>query len=159
MLTKDRLKEIVIYDPETGLFTWRFNRSNKKAGEIAGCLSPLGYVLLRLEKKLYKAHRLAWLYVYGEWPNGDIDHINSVKSDNRIANIRDTTRAENKQNMVRAHKDNSCGTLGVTSHRDKFVAQITHEGRRIYIGIYKTIEQAHAAYIAKKREIHPMGML
>lgn len=159
MITQERLKDLLRYNSETGVFTWCKKRGNVKAGSVAGCVNGHGYQLIRLDKTLYKAHRLAWLYVYGEWPKADIDHINSMKSDNRIVNLRDVTRAENKQNLIVPYAGSSSGFLGVTPHKDGFVAQITVDGERIYLGKYDTAKSAQCAYIAAKRAMYPMGML
>src|SRR5436190_23425691 len=105
MLTQEKLKEVLDYDPETGLFTSRVSRGGRPASARAGCVTTKGYIKLSLCQKRYYAHRLAWLYVYGEWPSKQIDHINCVTDDNRIANLREATSAQNITNS-RARRDN-----------------------------------------------------
>lgn len=100
------------------------------------------------------AHRIAWLIYFGHWPDGDIDHINGDRSDNRIINLRDVSRTINLQNRRSPQSTNATGYLGV--HRDKrrYVAQIKTPDRNIRIGTFRTPEEAHAAYINAKRELH-----
>ena len=88
MLEALRLRELLSYDPDTGLFRWSKNKGSKDAGELAGCVSPKGYILIGIDGCLYLAHRLAWLYVHGEFPEKDIDHRDQDKSNNRICNLR-----------------------------------------------------------------------
>lgn len=118
-LTQSRLKELTVYDPETGVFTARVARKNIPAGAVLGNPGRRGYLHCMIDKKFYKLHRLAWLYMYGKFPDGQIDHINHNTADNRIANLRDVSCAQNHQN--RSRKTNSAsGYLGVTWHkRDK----------------------------------------
>ena len=100
MLTADRVLELLDYDPETGHFRWRVTKGSKRmAGEVAGCLYGKGYWSIGIDRRLYYAHRLAWLYVHGEWPKRVIDHINRDKLDNRIVNLRDVTISENGLNQ------------------------------------------------------------
>lgn len=100
MLTAERLRAALDYDPATGLFRW-IERPNQKiiVGSIAGHVGRKGYIYVTIDKRKYAAHRLAWLYVNGEWPKEQIDHINRVKDDNRISNLRDVSDAENKLNI------------------------------------------------------------
>lgn len=150
------------YNPETGLFHWKDGKLSKKAGLVAGGESPQGYIRICVDYKPYKAHRLAWLFVHGEWPEGDIDHINQVKSDNRISNLRPASRSENMQNRTKANASNkSCGLLGVTwsKQRSCWVSAIWLNGRRKHLGVFDDPQVAHAAYVEAKRGMHPAGML
>lgn len=97
-LTADILRSILDYDPETGKFDWRNNRRK------AGCLDNFGYHRIQVLGKLYKAHRLAWLHYYGEWPEQDVDHVNGVRSDNRIANLRSATKGQQSQNVASPYR-------------------------------------------------------
>jgi hypothetical protein len=98
-LTQARLKQLLDYDPETGVFTWRVNRGGAaKAGTRAGCPTPFYYRVIRIGGRSRREHSLAWLYVHGHWPADELDHINRVRDDNRIANLREVTHAENMQN-------------------------------------------------------------
>lgn len=152
----ERLKELLIYSQETGLFVWRVTRSGKtKAGMAAGTRNKLGYVNLRIDYREFGAHRVAWAITNGQWPTGDIDHINGDPSDNRIANLRDVPRAENLQNQRRAHRDSKSGILGVREVRPgRFQAKIMRNYRLYDLGDFPTAEEASAAYIKAKRELH-----
>lgn len=101
------------------------------------------------------AHRLAWLYVYGEWPNGDIDHIDGDRLNNRIANLRDVSRRVNLENQRRPKACNKSGFLGVKTFRDqRFQARIQVRGVQLHLGTFDTPHEAHAAYVAAKRNLH-----
>ncbi len=155
MLTQARLKERLTYDPLTGIFRTRERVKQVPAGEIAGCYSSKGYRRIKIDDREYPAHRLAWLYVHGEFPPGDIDHINRVRDDNRIANLRPATRQENGQNR-KCSANNTSGYLGVTWNRacSKWQASIRHAGKAIYLGLHPTPEQAAAAYASAKAQLH-----
>ncbi|MGY8831687.1 MAG: HNH endonuclease signature motif containing protein, partial [Pseudomonadales bacterium] len=99
MLTIERLKEVLDYSPETGHFTWRINKRRARTGDIAGSVVAHGYILIRVDQTRQLAHRLAWFYVHGRWPDKNIDHINGQTADNRIANLRQATCAENLKNI------------------------------------------------------------
>lgn len=156
-LTPERLREVLNYNPETGVFTWRVRMGNRRAGEVAGSINTQGYVQLRVDRRQGLAHRLSWLHVYGHWPAHQIDHINGDRADNRICNLRDATRAENSQNMRSPHKDSVSKYLGVTWHKAcrKWWARICIDGRRISLGYFDTESDAADAYVAAKRELHP----
>lgn len=150
-LTQKRLKEVLHYNSRTGRFTWKINRQgNVKVDDVAGSLANTDRIVIRIDGKAYKAHRLAWLYVYGKWPDKNIDHINGIPSDNRIANLRDVTQAGNMQNLTKAHRDNKTGLLGVTLVKStgKYKAVIV-------VGCFSTPEEAHEAYLRVKHLIHP----
>ena len=156
--TQARIKELLCYDTESGQFTWRENRSNVKAGAVAGCLSLNGYILIRIDRRLCLAHRLAWIYCNGDVETpGLIDHINGVKTDNRIANLRAASKVLNGQNRRAAQANNkSSGLLGVAyiGHTGKFTAYIDKDGRRKYLGLFEKKEDAHNAYLCAKRDMH-----
>lgn len=157
-ITQDELKSVLRYDPETGLFTWIKQLSSRGVlGSVAGCGSR--YWEIRINGQGYLAHRLAYLYMVGDWPDGTIDHINRCRHDNRWCNLRLATHLEQQHNLSR-HIDNRSGYMGVTLRIDqprkkKWRADIRANGRNITIGTYATPEEAHAAYIAKKQELHP----
>lgn len=156
MITQKRLKELLDYDPGTGIFTWRVGRGGKaKAVSFAGTVSNRGYLQIRIDAKRYYAHRLAWLYFHGEFPSNQLDHINRVRSDNRIANLRPATNSENQQNLSK-RRDNTSGVIGVSWHkqRGKWVARIRVNGRYIYLGLYETVEAATAARLLAKAKLH-----
>ena len=148
MITAEELREQLDYDPETGVFTRRVTMSNRiKIGDVAGSLSDEGYLRFRVGNKIYSAHRLAWLYVYGVWPMKDIDHVNGARNDNRIANLREATRAENVQN-AKKRSGARCRLKGVHMRKHRFCAQIKVNKKSVFLGIYDTEEEAHAAYVA-----------
>lgn len=155
MLEAVTLREVLHYDPITGLFTRRKKTSNRvKIGERAGTLNRLGYRQIRACGALEYEHRLAWLYMTGSFPIGDVDHINGVRGDNRFSNLRDATRQTNLENQRRASKNSQVGLLGVTRYKEKFRATITANRRHIFLGTFRSAEEAHEAYLRAKRKIH-----
>lgn len=149
-----------LYDAETGVFIRRRSvgrHGRHKAGTVASCNSH-GYIVIRLGGKLHGAHRLAWLYKHGEWPEL-VDHINGDKADDRIANLRSVTQAENMQNLKVAPVSSKSGLLG--AHRfgrsKKWTARIRINGVSTRLGSYATAEEAHAAYMAAKALHHSTG--
>jgi hypothetical protein len=157
-LTPARLRELLTYDPASGLFRRAqvVKGSRWMVGEVAGYESRNGYVVIQIDGKNYAAHRLAWLYVHGAWPPCDIDHRNGVRSDNRIDNLRLATRSQNNQNQRAAKSNNHLGLLGVSTTKEgRFKARIQVEGTQVRLGIFDTPEEAHAAYLAAKARMHP----
>lgn len=156
MLTQARLKELLSYDPETGIFIRLTNTGGKLSGIIAGSPhSSGGYIKIMADRKKYFAHRLAWLYQTGEWPTAHIDHIDGNKANNTFENLRNVTQSINLQNQKRARSSNrSTGILGAYSYGDRFVACINILGRKTHLGVFDTVEDAHAAYLRAKREFH-----
>jgi hypothetical protein len=152
ILTQARLKELLHYDPETGVFTWRVTRNNAvRIGEKAGTDNGLGYLRIYVCGKHYVAHRLAWLYVHGEWPDSELDHANRNKSDNRIQNLRYATRSSNNKNRG-VFCNNRSGYTGVSFNKrvGKFAAYAHEDGRQIHIGYYQSAElaaEARAKYV------------
>ena len=161
LLTAERLREIIVYNPDTGVFTWRISRGRAGAGNIAGTLDTGGYWRILILGRKQAAHRLAWLYMTGEWPEHDIDHKNTVRNDNRWVNLRKGTRSENCQNQQRAKVTNASGYLGVRLDKrsGRYAAEISANGRKHWLGYHPTAEAAYEAYLAAKRELHPFGML
>ena len=152
-LTAEYLRSILNYDPETGIFTRKVRTANSvKVGDVAGCSNGDGYLRLRLQSRLFYAHRLAWLYMYGEWPKGQIDHINRDRSDNRISNLREVTNKQNAQNSSKP-SNNTSGYPGICWHKrdSKWVACIRHNQKLIHLGLFKTIEEAIAARKAAEK--------
>lgn len=155
-----RLREALSYDPLSGHVTWKSNRYAYRgslaaaAGSIAGSAMSLGYRFIHFEDVGLLIHRVAWAMYYGEWPRGDIDHINMDKSDNRILNLRLATRAQNMVNRGPT-KGNLLGVKGVgISRQGKYTAKIWAGGKRIHIGTFETIAEASAAYENSAKEIH-----
>lgn len=154
-LTAERLRELLSYDPETGIFLWRVSLSRRVAlGMTAGTLCG-GYTLIRICEKAYRAHRLAWLYVHGRWPIDQLDHINGIRDDNRIANLREANNVEQQQNRA-MQRNNTSGHHGVGwCKRDaKWHARIMFKGVRKSLGFFDSLEEASAAYLRAKAELH-----
>lgn len=149
-----RARELVDYNPETGSFTWRVSRQCRRAGSPAGS-TVHRYVLLKLDGKLYPAHRVAWLITYGQWPAVGLDHINGDPHDNRIANLRECNQSENSQNR-RKSAANKSGYTGVSWHAasNKWRSQIKINGRTHECGMYLTPQMAHLAYRYWKHRLH-----
>lgn len=147
MLTYEEAISIYSYDGATGIIT------NIKTGKPVGSTNKDGYLQLRYKDKNYIVHRLAWLLATGNWPELFIDHINGNRQDNRLVNLRDVTRSVNQQN-----KHNSQGVsnlMGVTARKDgTFQASINWDNKKRHLGIFKTAEQAHNAYLRGKRKFH-----
>jgi hypothetical protein len=155
MLTQERLLQVLDYNPETGVFTRRLKQRGVSQGAVAGSIDQGGYLVTSVDSKLHKCHRLAWFYMTGNWPKSVIDHINGNKSDNRFENLRDVTQTQNIQNQRKAQMSNkSTGVLGVFKNGSGFAARISHNNTKIYLGTFKTTEEAKAAYIAAKRVLH-----
>lgn len=161
-LTAARLREALHFDQETGFFTRRIRTAQchqvgDRADFVVGTGCQRGYHRVALDGARHLAHRLAWLYVHGEWPTGEVDHINGTRGDNRICNLRDVTRQVNAENYRRATKRNKRShLLGASFHEQNhcWVARITISRRSVYLGSFDTPEGAHAAYLAYKRKHH-----
>jgi hypothetical protein len=147
VITQERLRELLHYDPDTGLFTWKVDRrGTAKAGSVAGGPNSDGYIQIRVLGKRYKAHQLAWLYCNGVIPK-EIDHEDTDKSNNRIKNLRPSTRSQNRAN-TKAACTNKSGFKGVSLHKssNKYIAQIKIKGKKKSIGYFDSPEKAHTAY-------------
>jgi hypothetical protein len=163
-LTADQLRAVLDYNPATGIFTWhdrpdiRPSANSGRRWTVAGTTSSKhGYVAICINGRHRLAHRLAWLYVYGRWPADEIDHINEARSDNRIANLRESTHAQNNTRS-KAHRHNSTsGVLGVYpagTSGSRWQAQVQHLGVVHYLGCFATIGEAKAARDAAARRLH-----
>lgn len=153
-LSIERVRELLSFDPDTGIFRWRVNRNRHAAGTVAGTPGSSGHILIRIDGTNYLSHRLAWLVTHGAWPPDQIDHANGNPADNRLSNLRPCTHAENMQNQ-KTRSDNALGLTGVTRRSARtFAAEITHNGKRHRLGSFKTAAAASAAYLAKKRQLH-----
>ena len=155
-LTQARLRELLDYDPLTGVFVHKTTRGRLcKAGQVAGYLHQWGYIHINISGKIYKAHRLAWLYVHGSFPPNHIDHINGNRSDNRLVNLRPATKSENGCNRGAA-ADNTSGWCGVSfdKSRGKYIAQISVEKIYRHLGRYDSPEIAAAVYNHVVVQVH-----
>ena len=155
-LTQQRIKEVLRYEENSGKLFWLDIHNNYLSHKEAGSFrKSSGYIMVQIDKKVYLAHRVIWMLVYGKFPDLMIDHVNGIKSDNRLSNLREVTKRENSQNIRVAYSSNkSCGLLGVSYHNKsgKWLARICSDTKRISLGLYDTPEEAHAAYLKKKRE-------
>jgi len=172
-LTAEQLRSLLHYDPDTGQFRWKEGIAHWRAGLPAGTIAWTGtnrrpytvlgigttserrYAEVGIRKNLYKAHRLAWLYIYGEWPDREVDHINGDGTDNRIVNLRLATPTENGCNR-RRRKDNTSGIKGVSwSKRNQmWLAHISYRGKQYHVGLFYEKEEAAAAYAEAARALH-----
>ena len=143
------------------MFRWKVTNkwSRASAGVVAGSLHSNGYWYIQIDGRKYLAHRLAWLITNGALPADQIDHIDGDRANNRLANLREATNAENQQNLRRAPRGSTTGLLGASPHGGGFKARIRVDGERRHLGQFDTPEQAHAAYLVAKKKLHPMGML
>jgi len=149
----EEINRIFAYDEKTGIFTRKISTARcTKVGDIAGYVNSQGYVIIKYLGEAYKAHRLAWLISYKEWPVGDIDHIDGVKSNNAISNLRDVTRSKNSLNTKTVSKNKS-GYRGVSLHNGKWRARIMVNGIQTIIGSYDTPEEASKAYTEYKNKL------
>lgn len=154
VLTVEYLRNALSYDQGTGVFTWLPGQF--RAGRVAGSLNHWGYSRITIDGLNYQAHRLAWFHVHGEWPAVEIDHINGVRDDNRLSNLRLADRFINTQN-VSIRSDSRSGFMGVSFYKrtGKWKAQIKALGRTLGLGYFSTPEEAHQAYIKAKTIHHP----
>jgi len=160
MSTLERLRELLDYDPSTGTFTWLVSRGNAIAGSIAGCVNGEGYWQIQIDGKRYYAHRLVWLHVHGVWPANQIDHINGVKDDNRLANLREATQSENKRNTG-TYRNSTSGVKGVHFYKatGKYQAQSKLNGKLHHLGYHATLEAAARMSLAFERLCAPADFI
>lgn len=154
-LTQERLKQVLHYNHDTGLFT-RLGNGPDNVGSIDGW----GYLKIQVDYKIYCAHRLAFLYMTGKWPKNQVDHINTIKLNNWWSNLREANNQQNQENIRKARKQNKCGFLGVSSlSGNRFQATISIKGKKRHLGVFKTPEEAHQCYLIAKRQIHEFNTL
>jgi len=158
MLTHERLLELIRYDPDTGVLYHRLGRRGVRAGGVAGTVKKDGYIVITLDRKGFVAHRLAWLYVHGSEPRNQIDHINGVRNDNRIANLRDVSPREQQHNSGLSVANKS-GFIGVSylKARRKWKAQIRYHGKSHHLGEFQNILDAMNAYQQAKAAFHVLA--
>lgn len=158
--TEALIRQFVAYDPLTGLLTWKLRRphSSATAGDQIGSLNSWGYLRFSMLKREYMAHRVCWFLHYGEWPTQQIDHINGVKTDNRIANLRDVPQNVNMQNLLPTRRKTTSGLLGAhvsgSTASKPWSSAIKVDGRSYYLGDFDTPLEAQKAYMAAKATMH-----
>lgn len=153
-LTSKRLRELFSYDAETGWLTWKITNSNRNvAGNIAGTMNRVnGYRYVRVDGVYHLVHRVIWQMVHGERPESQIDHINCIKTDNRLSNLRKASTSQNHAN-IGVTSANTSGFKGVTKARGRWRAAITRDGKSNHLGCFDTKEQASAAYFKAATEM------
>jgi len=156
LITAEQLAQILDYSAEEGIFRWKaMTGSRVVPGRVAGAIQRDGYWRIKIFRRLYAAHRLAWLASHGYWPDGQIDHINRIKTDNRISNLRIVSASANAQNKIMDSK-NTSGFRGVSwqAKSNKWVAQIGVNGKQKYIGLFSEKHEAYAAYLNAAKKFH-----
>jgi hypothetical protein len=154
VITGERLRKLLDYNPETGVFVWRVSAGRRaKEGARAGHRLPSGYRVIQISGGYYREHRLAWLYMTGEWPPQEIDHRNLVRDDNRAKNLRLATSAQNQANKG-VLPNNTSGFKGVSRAGGRWKAEIGIDGKRRYLGLFDTLVEAHDAYNEAARKAY-----
>lgn len=159
MITQERLKELFEYDHSTGQFIRKKSFAGQRVGMIAGTKRRDGYIQIRVDGTMYRAHRLVWVYVNGDIPSMEIDHIDGDKSNNRIENLRDVTRIKNLHNQTKPRADSKTRIRGASKCGNKFAAMISIKGKTKYLGVYDTPEIAGEAYLRAKNELLRDGVI
>lgn len=156
---QQRISDSVAYCPETGVLTWKVSKrgGGAKAGKALLRKNNYGYMVVRIDGKDYVSHRIAWLLSKGFWPEGQIDHINGIRDDNRLCNLRDATVTENRRNCIgqpgKRKYSRFKGVGFVRSNRySKWVARIVVDKNSLYLGAFKTEDEAASAYIEAEKK-------
>jgi hypothetical protein len=156
ILTKDYVANLLEYNPETGELRRKISRSsNARVGQIVGTIRPDGYLSVMINGCRYQAHRVAWLLAHGEWPDDVVDHVNGIKTDNRISNLRACSQSENVMN-AKTRSNNTSGVKGVCWHKAKnaWHASVCARGRRVFGGYHKNLEDAKRAVMSLREQLH-----
>jgi hypothetical protein len=154
-LTLNRLRQLLEYSPDDGVFVWLVNRRGRfaRVGEVAGKLNEHGYIRIGIDGRIYLAHRLAWFFVHGEWPHRGLDHANGNAADNRISNLRLATTAQNIQNSRARVPHGLKGAYYKPRYKKKpWIAQIKYDKKSHHLGSFATAKEANAAYLAAATE-------
>lgn len=152
--------ELFYYDAETGIFTRKVSVGGHLIGDVAGRIMKDGYVRIGVDGSYFSGHRLAWLYVYGELPEFDLDHFDRVRNNNGISNLRPATKSQNMENKTK-QKNNTSGVKGITWHKQcgKWQAVIGSNRTSIYLGLFATLDAAAAAYVRAAKKFHTFNPL
>jgi hypothetical protein len=156
MRNTDRIRELLHYDPETGVFRWRHKTGRRAAWSVAGgIMSSTGYRRIRIDGKDYLASRLAWAYMTGEFPDHLIDHINRDQIDDRWANLRPANKSQNAANC-KVYSNSTSGFKGVhwLKKERRWLAHLAVRGKRLRVGLFDSAEAAHEAYLAAAAQHH-----
>jgi hypothetical protein len=153
-ISHTEIKSILRYEPDTGEFYWRIARGHANPGDIAGNDTAKGYRSIGLNGRQYLVHRVVWFFEKGEWPKGSLDHINGIKHDNRIENLREATRSQNGANRGKEAR-NTSGFKGVSWYKQnkRWMAHIKFNGKCLCLGYFDDPEEAHHAYKMKALEL------
>lgn len=155
LLSHDRLLEVLLYDPISGVFTWKKSMMGRIwVGQVAGSINANGHRQITLDRIAWMAHRLAWFYVYKVWPENEIDHRDLNKDHNAIDNLREATHVENCNNRRASPKTNKSGYKGVSLNRGRWHAQIKHKRRCYHLGNFDDPVDAYAAYCEASKRLH-----
>lgn len=153
MSDAELIRAIFVYDPDTGQFSLR--DSHKPKRKRASHIKQGGRRYLKLRTRYVISSRCAWLYMYGEWPTNEVDHIDGDKMNDRIKNLRDVSRQVNAENKHHAQSNSKTGLLGVSPWHGKYRATILCGRKQTYLGLFASAQEAHEVYLAAKRRLHP----
>jgi hypothetical protein len=158
MLTQERVRQLFTYDEKNGLLLRNLKRGKGLPGKPSLCKDKDGYHVVGIDNKNYRTHRVIWLYVYGAFPEGYLDHINRVRTDNRIENLREVSYTQNRENVDASHNNRS-GLKGVWLHKQtkKWCASIGHKGKNIHLGSFVSIDDAYESYKKAASIYHTMN--
>lgn len=154
--TQDRLKELFLYCPETGILSRRVRRGPVAAGRLAGSMNGDGYLQVMVDGRIYLVHHVVWAYETGKWPRDQIDHINRSRADNRVVNLREVSAADNMKNRNR-QRNNTSGVIGVNFGNGKWRAEINADGKRHYLGSFADKRRAAAVRAEAEARLHRIG--
>lgn len=158
-LTYERVREVLSYEQETGIFTWLVRTGLRvRIGSVAGCIrEDDGYRQIRIDGEIYLAHRLAYFWMTGKWPAETVDHMNRDRDDNRWCNLRAASYSQNNANAI-SRSSSKTGLKGVSfapqAKRRPWAARICKNRKHKHLGYFATPEEAHAAYDRAARDLH-----
>jgi hypothetical protein len=153
----DRINELLCYNPDTGDISWRIKRGKCAAGRIVTCKNEKGYIVVRVDNVLLRAHRIGWAVTHNAWPEKEIDHINGIRFDNRISNLREANHSQNMKNIKKSVANKS-GKKGVSWHKQaqKWQVHIKVDGVNHYLGLFDSVDDAHEKYKQVANDLHGM---